>query len=249
MRKIWYTIVGIVVLLTHSIAWTAASSESTMGGSQGDFLEQWFFPSRAQQQIINLWTNKQAVGNELLRESTTLNLQMNDNAGQGCFINGSLVSNFKRNFCEQQLQWDWMKPAGQDPTGHAGVWCFYGPNETTHSYLLFNGPLQSQMSQFCGTIGWDWDIQAFNSNVLQNRPPLIVRFTKFLLRILVVLATTMTIYNGIRYMAAAGWEDASSARQDLIYIAMGLIIALASLAIINLVNSITIGTINNLPGF
>lgn len=66
---------------------------------------------------------------------------------------------------------------------------------------------------------------------------------------LVVLATTMTIYNGIRYIAAVGGEDASTAREDLIYIALGIVIALASLAIINLVNSITIGTINNLPGF
>ena len=91
-----------IILLTNSIT-LAAPSESTMGGNQGDFLEQSFFPSRAQNQIINLGTNKQAVGNELLRASTTLNLQMNDNAGQGCFINSNLVSGFKRNFCEQQL--------------------------------------------------------------------------------------------------------------------------------------------------
>jgi hypothetical protein len=216
-----------------------------MGGSQGDFLEQWFFPSRAQQQIINLWTNKQAVGNELLRESSTLNLQWNDNGWQWCFINGNLVSSFKRNFCEQVLEWDWMKSSNYP---YWGIGCFFGPNEENHDYLNANGSQDPAMSQFCSTIGGDRDIPQLSIG-LQSRPPLIVRFTKFLLRILVVLATTMTIYNGIRYMAAAGWEDASSARQDLIYIAMGLIIALASLAIINLVNSITIGTINNLPGF
>lgn len=235
------------MFLTNSMVW-AAPSEYTMGGSQGDFLEQWFFPSRAQNQIINLWTNKQAVGNEILRESTTLNLQMNDNAGQWCFINWNIVSSFRRNFCEQAKQWDWMRPGGQDIYGW--VWCFYTFNgEDKHSYLLFNGDLQTEMRQFCTTIGWDRDIQAFNSNVLQTRPPLLVRFTKFLLRMLVVLATTMTIFNGIRYMAAAWGEDISKAREDLIYVALGIIIALASLAIINLVNSITVGTINNLPGF
>lgn len=78
MQKIWYTVLSII-LLTNTITLAAGPTESTMGGNQGDFLEQSFFPSRAQQQIINLGTNKQAVGNELLRESTTLNIQLNDN--------------------------------------------------------------------------------------------------------------------------------------------------------------------------
>lgn len=121
-------------------------------------MEQWFFPSRVQQQIINLGTNKQAVGNEILREWTNLGIDLN------------------------------------------GV-------------------------------------------TLTPREPLIVRFTKFLLRMTIVLAITMTIFNGIKYIAAAGGDGVAAARENLIYIAIGILIAMFSLAIIALINSLTYWTL------
>ena len=40
-----------------------------------------------------------------------------------------------------------------------------------------------------------------------TQEPLIVRLTKFLLRITIALAVTMVIYTGIRYIWAAGSEE------------------------------------------
>jgi hypothetical protein len=92
-------------------------SSAQFFGGNSDFLEQVFSPSKSQQQVINIGNDKQAVGNEVLRPSTTVQI------------------------------------------GVGGV-------------------------------------------QVANREPLLVRFTKFLLRLTIVLSITMTIYTGIRYMIA-----------------------------------------------
>jgi hypothetical protein len=79
-----------------------------------------------------------------------------------------------------------------------------------------------------------------------QREPLLVRFTKFLLRLTIVLSVTMVIYTGIRYILAAGDEEGmKNARQNLLYIILGILLALMSYGIIVLLESIGFSTLSN----
>ena len=78
----------------------------------------------------------------------------------------------------------------------------------------------------------------------QTQAPLIVRITKFLLRITMVLAITMVLYNGIlRIIESAKWAEVKDAQNNIIYIIAGILVSLSSVALINLVSSISTSTI------
>jgi hypothetical protein len=89
------------------------------------------------------------------------------------------------------------------------------------------------------TIGWDklidWDVKA----------PLIVKITKFLLRMTIVLSITMVIYNGIQYIlqSTSGW-DTKWATKNLWLVAGGIVLALLSLAIIQIIQSLTLSSLD-----
>jgi hypothetical protein len=66
----------------------------------------------------------------------------------------------------------------------------------------------------------------------------------------IVLSVTMTIINGIIYITKSGnGEDPSKARWNLLYIAVGILLALFSVVIINLLRSVggeqTLGQISH----
>lgn len=128
-----------------------------------DFLEQVFSPSKSQQQVINLWNDKTAVGREVLNPSMNVDIDLSQNP--------------------------------------------------------------------------DIDVS--------TREPLLVRFTKFLLRLTIVLSVTMIIYTGIRYILAA-WEEewSKNARQNLLYIVLGIFLALMSYGIIILIESVGFSTLS-----
>lgn len=156
-KHLAYRLMSVVFLLMMSANMMV---QGQFFGNNTDFLEQVFSPSKSQQQVINLGNDKRAVGNEVLRESTTV----------------------------------------QIGTGGAQV---------------------------------------------VQRAPLIVRFTKFLLRLTIVLSVTMIIYTGIRYILSAGEEEwAKNARQNLLYIVLGILLALMSYGIIILLQSITFSTLS-----
>lgn len=74
-----------------------------------------------------------------------------------------------------------------------------------------------------------------------TKAPLIVRITKFLLRITVVLSITMVIYSGISYiLQSASGGDTKWATKNITLIVGWLILALFSLAIIQLINSLAV---------
>lgn len=144
-------------------AFFASPISAQFFGGNSDFLEQVFSPSKSQQQVINLWNDKTAVGREVLNPSMNVDIQL------------------------------W-----QDP-------------------------------------GID----------VSTREPLLVRFTKFLLRLTIVLSVTMIIYTGIRYILAAGEEEwAKNARQNLVYIILGILLALMSYGIIILIESVGFSTLS-----
>lgn len=77
---------------------------------------------------------------------------------------------------------------------------------------------------------------------ISRQEPLIVRITKLLLRITLVLSVTMIIVNGVQYMIeVSGWKDflSNETSKKLINIAIWVILALSSVGIINLISSIT----------
>lgn len=63
-----------------------------------------------------------------------------------------------------------------------------------------------------------------------------------------VLAIIMIIVNGIKYILALGDESKTGEVRDSIKnIIIGILVALCSLAIVNLINSITLSTITENP--
>lgn len=87
-------------------------------------------------------------------------------------------------------------------------------------------------------IGWGW-ISA------ESKAPLIVKITKFLLRMTIVLSITMVIYNGIQYIlqSTSGW-DTKWATKNLWLVAGGIVLALLSLAIIQIIQSLTLSSLD-----
>ena len=126
-------------------------------------------------------------------------------------------------------------------------WC------TVNGQHLSSTDLQTQISaawynwwpsNFCQQIlGWTND-----PVTVTNTAPLIVRITKFLLRITMVLAVTMVIYNGIMYvLESAKWGEVKDAKKNITFIIVWILIALMSLGIINLISSITVSSLNGPP--
>lgn len=104
----------------------------------------------------------------------------------------------------------------------------------------------------CKELWWDWDVNAIN---YAWKEPLIVRITKFLLRMTIVLAITMVLYNSIKYMIEViNGKDRKSteSKKNLIFVAVWIVVALLSVSIINLVISVpksSIKTSDDLSSF
>jgi len=97
-------------------------------------------------------------------------------------------------------------------------------------------------ADFCQQIlGGDQDTSAFTTEA-----PLIVRIAKFLLRITMVLAVTMVIFNGIMWIIESSkWGEVKDAKKNITLIVVGILIALMSLGIVNLISSITVSSLGS----
>lgn len=126
-----------------------------------------------------------------------------------------------------------------------GIGCFVNNNHISESDLAvqkrsLNASTLSDRD-FCeNVLGWDYMTQ-----MLKSEAPLIVRITKFLLRITMVLAITMVIFNGVMWIIESSkWWDVKDAQKNIILIIVGILIALLSLSIVNLISSVTISSLN-----
>ena len=168
--------------------------------AQQDLLENAFYPAKTYQTIVDLGNTKNAVGNELLRQS----VGVQNSLGLWCFVNNQRVSDSE---LDTQIS-------------------TYGSSLDRPS--------------FCQQILW-WTYNAtLGNNLTTTQAPLIVSIAKWMLRITIVLSITMVIFNGIMYIieAAKGAEVKDTAK-NLWYIAGGILLALLSLGIINLITSLT----------
>jgi hypothetical protein len=95
-------------------------------------------------------------------------------------------------------------------------------------------------TDFCQQVlGGDWNVPVFTTQA-----PLLVRITKRLLRITIVLSITMVIYNGIMYIVeSASGAEKKDTTKNIWYIVAGILLALLSLGIINLISSITVSSL------
>ncbi len=76
----------------------------------------------------------------------------------------------------------------------------------------------------------------------KQNPPLLVRIAKILLRFTVMLSVTMIIYNTILYaMKVMGGDDylSKESLKKLSYVGLGLVLALSSVILINVIRSIS----------
>ncbi len=155
-----------------------------------DLLETAFQESIANENIIMLWNNKNAVGNDVFREWQ--DIQTSNRLKKTCFKDNK----------------------------------------------EYNVPDENS----CNAIGGE------RKRVdLKTRPPLMVRIAKFLLRITVALAITMVLYNSVMYIVESvkGPDKVTKATNNLLYVAGGLVLALSSVAIINLISSISISSLRD----
>lgn len=84
-----------------------------------------------------------------------------------------------------------------------------------------------------------------NGPLLQQEDPLLVKVIKRLLRMMAIIGVSMGIYVGITYILGQGDEAKErEARINLVKIAVGVIIALSAIVIVNLIQSITKSSIN-----
>lgn len=90
----------------------------------------------------------------------------------------------------------------------------------------------------CTEMWWERRTDIIN---VAKKEPLIVRITKFLLRMTIVLSITMIIFNAVKYMIEVLWGKdwkSAEAKKNLVLIAGWIILSLMSVSIINLIVSI-----------
>ncbi len=81
---------------------------------------------------------------------------------------------------------------------------------------------------------------AFDKTTSTTKEPYLIRLTKLILRVMIAISVSIIIYGGISYSLSFGDEKKQlAARNIVIYALTGILIGLASLAIIELVLSIT----------
>lgn len=80
-----------------------------------------------------------------------------------------------------------------------------------------------------------------------KRTSLLIQITRFILRMTVVLAVTMIIYNGVQYMIKASkWENPKDILSNIYYIIAGILLALLSIVIVRLTSSVGMSSLGGL---
>ena len=132
---------------------------------------------------------------------------------------------------------------------------FATEGSTAHDLLeqAFNPSIQQNHVIGGGDIGtskdqvWSYVLREGNEISLslnkwlekKRRPSLLVQFSKFLLRLTIILSITMIIYNGVMYVVKASkGENPKEIYSNILYIVLGILLGLSSVVIIRLISSI-----------
>lgn len=203
--------------------------------SATELIESAFGPSKTHESIINLGDTKDAVGNEILRESASIQ----EDFWQWCFVQWQKIDGtaVKRQVCEVKY---WGTFTAVDGVGVSIDDVDISLNQCRLPDWSSQTIRNTEKIEFCTTVLWgDWDV-----HVLTTQAPLIVRIAKFLLRITIVLSITMVIYCGVMYVIeAAKGAEVKDTTNNLMYIIWWVLLALMSLALINLISSLSISSL------
>lgn len=115
-----------------------------------------------------------------------------------------------------------------------GIW-----DSPTKEACFLNWILKEWVDEsWCTELWWERKREIID---ISSQAPLIVRITKFLLRMTIVLSISMVIFNAVKYMIEIlSWKDRKSAesKKNLIYVIAWVMLALLSVSVINLIVSI-----------
>lgn len=139
-------------------------------------------------------------------------------------------------------------------------WTSYA-TEGSNAYDLLQQAFDPAIQQNV-VVGWDsigTDVESVGNYVLNGgstlnlkewltkRQSLIIEVTRFILRMSIVLAITMLIYNGIQYMLKTSkGEHPKDIVTNIIYILAGVLLALSSVIIIRLASSIGMSSLTDI---
>ena len=197
-----------------------------------DLLQKAFYQAKTQETVINLGDTKNAVGNEILRQSVGIQ----SNLWQWCFLNGSQVTTVRKQACEVTFGWTFATVNGSLADAELYVNQCTLPGGGTHTIT------NDDAKAYCEQVLWgDRNVPVLTTT---TQAPLIVQIAKWMLRLTIVLSITMVIYNGIFYIVeSAKGGEVKEATKNLGLIVAGILVALLSLWIINLISSIGVSTL------
>lgn len=193
-------------------------------GSAADLLEKVIKPSKNYDQIVNIWNNREAVGNEIFREGTAVDTiselncfkPMPKSTPDLCQNNGGVWLAKTWNQCYERIpisvQW---KNLAEWETNCPGVW-------------------------------WERIFAVWVT--VTEKEPLIVRLTKRLLRLTIAISITMIILIGIKLIWS--WVTGQGLTEwikNVTNLVIWLILALSSVSIIWLIQSFTINSLSGAP--
>jgi len=110
---------------------------------------------------------------------------------------------------------------------------------------LTDGDLASCISRW-----WKIEVQASASAWVTKKAPMIARITRMLLAITIALSITMILYNSVMYIVQVWqWKEWKSLTKNIAYIIVWILIALFSVIIIRVIESIptTLSDSDELP--
>lgn len=131
-------------------------------------------------------------------------------------------------------------------TENLWAWCFVNNQSISQKDIqtqIINTKYTWSEKDFCEKILWGNNNKSVISTSTQA--PLIVRITKFLLRLTIVLSVTMVLYNGVLWIVESSkGSEVKDAKNNLIYIFVGILLSLSSVALINLISSLGISSLD-----
>ncbi len=200
----------------------------------GDLLDTAFQPSKNLQHVINIWNTKDAVGNTIFGGSTNIDDVKLDFV-PGCYLKISL-NNQGGEITQQQCLAKNNFRQVKTPIKEYWFGCYSPiPKTDINGKKLEQGDCQSPN---------EWTMLVGVST--SQNPSLLVRITKTLLRLTIILSIPMIIFIGVKVMIGIiSWEtDYKEKFKSIGLVIWWLILALSAIGIIYLIQSITM---NSLP--
>lgn len=236
IKRIWFFVLFNVFLSLGSF------SLANEGSNSVDLLEQAFSPSIYNDSIVwgdTIWTTKRSVGKYTLKDRTEINIgSSRENFKEKSTKDISKVQSERADLLSKEIDkyfsWQYQVVTG---------WYL----ETTST----NTELQNLISEYNKLTSKQERLMKDRNTILNTgfnkQPSLIIMVTKFLLRMTVVLAVTMIIYNGIMYVIKASkGENPKDILNNILYVGVGILLALFSVIIIRFVSSIGTSSLNEI---